>query len=474
MPETKEISKEISIEELVHEMFAIFEQDPDKYLERFSELIAERPDNSLYYLFRASIYKNQKQNHGKAIEDYTKLIELNPTDADHYTERANCYFQLKKYDEAISDYECAHKLNPHSKDIIDSLVEAYFEIRNYEKAYEYFQKIPSGIYNETARRMVDIATHFANKAEYDKALHIYEEIKYSNLPDLMDIDIEEEIRCILKKIHQQEKARAILDERNKIIADLSHSIKNLIRTIIDPLENLKEEKTVQPAVIQNALRGANLIREIVNAMNLSYTGSMEDFYYDARHNAGKDSMDLQEILVKSLLYAVGNMFDGKYFSNFVRRYFPSKSSFEEAKAEWPRVSQVSDLHKIIPFLKKYFFETKFDLENANRYAIGNEKGSAVKLLILFQEIILNAVKYSAWVSKEPRFLRIRFTANPEQMSIRVENRFKEKALAKTSGLGHVIIENFAKLLRTEPLIRREEGIYSVEINFENFWEKKTE
>lgn len=401
----------------------------------------------------------------------SELIVDHPDEPFYYSARAECYFQLRRYEEAIDDFERVHSLDPEDEDVLDGLVKAYFEVRNYEKAYEYFQKIRGTIIPEIARRMADIAAYFSNKEEYDKALAIYDRIKYADLSGL-SIDIEEEIRWILEKKHRQEKARAVLEERNKIIADLSHSIKNLVSTIIDPLENLKEEKTVQPAVIQNALRGANLIREIVNAMNLSYTGSVEDFYYDARHNAGKDKMDLQEILVKSLLYAVGNMFDGKYFSNFMRRYFPSKSIFEEAKSEWPRVSQVSDLPKIILFLKKYFFEAEFDLRNANRFAIGNEKGAAVKLLILFQEIILNAVKYSALVSKEQRFLGIRFTANSDQISIRVENRFKEKALAKTSGLGHVIIENFAKLLRTRPLIRQEEGVYSVEINFENFWERE--
>lgn len=434
MPESRELLIK-NILELLEERrakIAQIAQEPDLNLASLSELIRDHPDEPFYY-----------------------------------SARAECYFQLRRYEEAINDFEQVHLLDPEDEDVLDKLVRAYFEVGNYEKAFEYFQKIRGLIYPETARRMKDIANDYATKDEYDKAQEIYERIKYSDLPE----DIDDKIRWISDRKHEQEIARAILDERNIIIADLSHSIKNLLSTIIDPLENLKEEKTVQPVVIQNALRGANLIREIVNAMNLSYTGSIEDFYYDSRHNAGKDRMDLQEILIKSLMYAVGNMFDGKYFSNFMRRYFPSKSIFEEARSEWPRVSQVSDLSKIIPFLKKYFFEAEFDLGNANRYAIGNEKGSAVKLLILFQEIILNAVKYSAFVNKERRFLRIRFTANSDQISIRVENRFKEKTLAKTSGLGHVIIENFAKLLHTKPVIRQEEGVYSVEINFENFKER---
>jgi two-component sensor histidine kinase len=284
-------------------------------------------------------------------------------------------------------------------------------------------------------------------------------------------ELQRESTEIIKR-KEQEKAEALVDERNKIIADLSHSIKNLIGTVIDPLENLKQEKVVKPAVILNALRGANLVREIVNAMNLSFKGSIEDFYYDARINTDKGKMDLESIINASLIYSIGNMFDGKYFSNFVQKYFPTKSVFEEAKPQWTLISQSSDVQEIMGFLQKYFFEIDLAIVDGSKYVMGNEKGSAMKLLILFQELILNAVKYSAFVSKEKRFLHIKFDPERRDMSIRIENRYKEKAKAKTSGIGHVIVENFAKLLNTKPVTKKDSDIYSVEIKFVNFWGNK--
>lgn len=284
-------------------------------------------------------------------------------------------------------------------------------------------------------------------------------------------ELQRESTEIIKR-KEQEKAQALVDERNKIIADLSHSIKNLISTVIDPLENLKQEKIAKPAVIRNALRGANLVREIVNAMNLSFKGSIDDFFYDACNNIDKGKMDLESIIYESLIYSIGNMFDGKYFSNFVRKYFPTKSVFEEAKPQWTRISQSSDIQEIMGFLQKYFFEIDLAIVDGSKYVMGNEKGSAMKLLILFQELILNAVKYSAFVSKEQRFLHIKFDHERRDMSIRVENRYKEKAKAKTSGIGNVIVENFAKLLNTKPVTKKDSDIYSVEIKFVNFWGNK--
>ena len=275
------------------------------------------------------------------------------------------------------------------------------------------------------------------------------------------------------KRKEQEKAQALVDERNKIIADLSHSIKNLIGTIIDPLENLKLEKMIKPAVIQNALRGASLIREIVNAMNLSFNGSIEDFYYDARNNIKKGKMDLGSIIHESLVYSIGNMFDGKYFSNFMQKYFPAKNIFSEAKSQWTQISQSGDVQELIEYSNKYFFKTDLEILDGSKFVMGNEKGSAMKFLILFQELILNAVKYSAFVNKERRFVYIQLSHTSREISIKIQNRYKEKVKAKTTGIGHVIVENFAKLLNTQPVIKKDGDIYSVEIKFENLWREES-
>ena len=68
-------------------------------------------------------------------------------------------------------------------------------------------------------------------------------------------------------------------------------------------------------------------------MNLSLKGSIEDFYDDAGNNTGKGKIDLESIINELLICSIGNMFDGKYFSNFVRKYFPIKRIFTEVKSQ---------------------------------------------------------------------------------------------------------------------------------------------
>ncbi len=287
------------------------------------------------------------------------------------------------------------------------------------------------------------------------------------------------INKILQETHQenlekkeQEKAQAKIDERNKVIADLSHSIKNLISTVIDPLENMKKETVVKQPIIDSAIRGANLVREIVNAMSLSYKGSIDDFRYDAINNNGRDKQDMRVMILESVKSSIGNMYDGKYFSVFQEGYFDTKQHFIEAKSDWnTTVSQSKNLEDLSSFLNRYFFDLIIDIEQTEDFITGNERGSAVKLLILFGELILNAIKYSAFVKREIRFVKIEVLHNDKEISILVENRFNPRKRIKTTGLGNIVITNFAKLLNTSPVISRENEIYSVHITFENFWER---
>jgi len=435
----------------------------EKAIENYNKAIEHNPNNADFYFDRADCY-HFLESYEQVIKDCNKAIELDPENTNFYFARGNCYFYLNSYGTAIEEYNKAIELKPDYALFYASRGECYSALKSYEKAIEDFNKAieldPNDIFFYADRGKCYLSLQYYEKAieDADKAIQL--DPKNEAHKDFKN--------QVFERKKKDEKIR--LEERNKVIADLSHSIKNLIATVIDPLENLKNETVVQPQIIQNALRGANLIREIVNAVNLSFKGSMEDFIYDAQHNAAKDSVNLESMLIESLRQSVGNMFDGKYFGNFMRKYFPKKEHYHEAKAGWTSISQSKNLKSLEQFLKSYFFETDFSFENAKSFAIGNQKGSAVKLLILFQELILNAVKYSAFVSKEKRFLRISFISNADTISVKVENPFDENTKTKTTGIGHVVIQNFATLLNTEPVISKENSIYCVVIQFKNLWQ----
>ena len=431
-----------------------------------SRAIELEPTMAVYFLDRANILV-QLNDFDSALSDYTKSISLEPT-TEAYVERGQIYQKESNFEFALRDYSTALKLEPQCYAAYFHRAEIYTLNGKYKEAKEDYSKAieiePNYIEESLAygRRGIvhyNLGDLYNAKKDFEKAPH------FSHKDGIYEYN---EWREHIAAEIAAKSAR--IEERNKVIQDLSHSIKNLIATVIDPLENLKEEATIQPQIIQNALRGANLIREIVNAINLSYKGSTDDLIYDAKHNDGSDAMSLQSMFTESIKQSVSNMFDGKYFNNFMRKYFPDKKQFLNAKEDWANLSQADDIAALIPFLETHFFHPDIDISNSDQFIMGNEKGSAVKLLIMIQEIILNAVKYTAFIDRDQRFLKIRFSGNVDLIDIKVENPFDEKVKTKTTGTGHVVISNFARLLGTEPVIHKENGIYSLQITFQNFWE----
>ena len=385
----------------------------------------------------------------RALKFYTDLIERDPNNSDvhhYFLNRGKLFFNLARYEDAINDlteYIDRSGVDDHRTEAYEFRKECYFQINKFYAAKS-------------------DANHEFNSALEEGYLYDPQDMVYFN----------ERIASVAKT---QAIIDARIDEKNKIIADLSHSIKNLISTVIDPLEAMKKEHSDNSPVIENALKGANLIREIVNAMNFSFKGSIDDFYYDVKNNTGEEALTVQDIIVQSLTYSIGHMFDGKYFGTFLRKYFPEKILYQKAKTAWSEKNQGIHIEEIKCIIEQYFFsDIKLNITDAADLRIGNDKGSAIKFLILFQELIFNAVKYSAFVENDKRFLHIHLNADSDRVFIKIENRYKKIVKAKTSGLGLVIIENFAKLLETEPIISKSEDIYSVKIQFSNLWEKNIE
>jgi len=462
--------------------------DYTQKLNELNEKIALQPDNIQFYKERA--FLNRCRYPDDAINDFTKLIELVPNDAYfYYMQRAICFLNLYwiKYNKefepnnnlilaAIDDYSQVIQLKGNYRNAYLERGNIYYRIKNYTEALKDFKKMIEHGYVQhfdDGELYVKIARCYKEMKKYDDIL---DSLKKAEFYHSIGVD-EEDMDAIFDGIIEQKNYAVIqarIDERNKIIADLSHSIKNLISTVIDPLESMKKEHAEENQVIENALKGANLIREIVNAMNLSFKGSIDDFYYDAKHNTGKDALFMGDIVTQSLIYSIGHMFDAKYFANFLHKYFPERSIFQEAKAVWQEKSQVKNIEELLPFIRQYFFDMQLNIADTADLRMGNEKGSAIKLLILLQEMIFNSVKYSAFVEKDRRFLHIDLKSDENQIVITVENRYKKTVKTKTSGLGLVIIKNFAKLLENKPDIRQDEDIYSVTIRFADFWKEKSE
>jgi tetratricopeptide (TPR) repeat protein len=85
---------------------------------------------------RGTLYAG-KGDYDKAIADYSKAIEINPRDADVYSNRGAAYADGKgQYDKAIADYSKALEINPRYGLASGNRLVAYIEKKEYEKAWD--------------------------------------------------------------------------------------------------------------------------------------------------------------------------------------------------------------------------------------------------------------------------------------------------------------------------------------------------
>lgn len=276
--------------------------------------------------------------------------------------------------------------------------------------------------------------------------------------------------------NEKEKERAIADarieERNKVIQDMSHSIKNLVASVVEPLNELSEKYTDDRVVIQKALRGAELIRGTVNALNLSFKGCPDDFVQDARAAATSDhAVSMEHLLLLSLESAVNNMFDGKYFADFCHAYFPTREAFYEAKKAFEAAQKTDDMAVFSEFLKKYLLDFEIsDAVGVRALLLDDQRNSPLKITILLQEILLNAVKYACFVPRESRFLRLEARKEGETMFLVIRNAFLPGKSARTTRVGNEIIKNIAHLMGGSVDTRQKDTVYETTLQFPYIWE----
>ena len=111
-------------EAIAHLQIALeeYQKDGDRFvflmaLQSVVEAQGERSELALYvYLLRGLVYHSQKE-YDRAIENYTKVIELNPDYADAYYNRGAVYRDKGEVDRAIADHNRAIQLNPGYADV---------------------------------------------------------------------------------------------------------------------------------------------------------------------------------------------------------------------------------------------------------------------------------------------------------------------------------------------------------------------
>ena len=115
-------------------------------IEVFTQVIEISPDDAVGYRKRGNA-RCDLGDYLQAIEDFTKAIQINPYDADAYFYRGNAFYELGDKPEAIEDYTQAIKINDNDADayinrgnVRDELGDTQGAIADFQIAADLYQK----------------------------------------------------------------------------------------------------------------------------------------------------------------------------------------------------------------------------------------------------------------------------------------------------------------------------------------------
>ncbi|MEB3214673.1 MAG: tetratricopeptide repeat protein, partial [Nostocales cyanobacterium 94392] len=140
-------------EERVKERLVILDQNStnerenhQRAIEVFTQVIEISPSDAVGYKKRGNVHCDLG-DYRRAIEDFTKAIQINPYDADAYFYRGNAFYELGDKPEAIEDYTQAIKINPNDADayinrgnLRDELGDTQGAVADFQVAADLYQK----------------------------------------------------------------------------------------------------------------------------------------------------------------------------------------------------------------------------------------------------------------------------------------------------------------------------------------------
>ncbi|MGB3758268.1 MAG: tetratricopeptide repeat protein [Rivularia sp. (in: cyanobacteria)] len=138
-------------------------ENHQRAIEVFTQVIEISPDDAVGYKKRGNA-RCDLGDYLQAVEDFTKAIQINPYDADAYFYRGNAFYELGDKPEAIEDYTQAIKINANDADtyinrgnVRDELGDTQGAVADFQVAADLYQKAGKvQEYQDTKERILDL------------------------------------------------------------------------------------------------------------------------------------------------------------------------------------------------------------------------------------------------------------------------------------------------------------------------------
>ena len=144
--ETQKLEKQKIIPNMEDNSHNSQRDNHQRAIEVFTQVIEISPDDAVGYKKRGNA-RCDLGDYLQAVEDFTKAIQINPCDADAYFYRGNAFYELGDKPEAIEDYTQAIKINDSDADVYinrgnvrDELGDTQGAVADFQIAADLYQK----------------------------------------------------------------------------------------------------------------------------------------------------------------------------------------------------------------------------------------------------------------------------------------------------------------------------------------------
>ena len=251
---------------------------------------------------------------------------------------------------------------------------------------------------------------------------------------------EEELKLKLLEVETKVKVQ------EDMFKTINHSIKNLMSSIDGALSRLERrlpsEQEFMCNLLKQAKQGVVIASDLANAITCSYRSTGTELWRNdlLAENA---NWSIRDILHDALNASIPHIFFRKYsqYTQVSENYFSDENEAKYAEKLW---YDLSDSNARLDWINKYLFHIKInDAEIAN-CKVGNKYSTKTHLYILFNEILLNAVKAVSYVAKDQRMINIRLTYQNGDVCVDISNSANQNG-GISGGYGRIIIDNYKSM-----------------------------
>ena len=226
-------------------------------------------------------------------------------------------------------------------------------------------------------------------------------------------------------------ANASVVERDNIITTISHNIKGTIGSVITNLNGLKGIVYQNRSALEGALRGVEIISNMVSDIQRGYKYTYEMFYDDIC-SPDHDGICFYDIVLWGTKIVIDSIFSDDFYEE-QKRFF-SDDEKECLYGEYTSLSEGLDC--LQEYINKNLASMEFRIpEHLLKTKIGNRNGTATNIYIVLNELMKNAFRALAQVPREKRVFSIEASERENDIVFVIENSCCPQSDQRVKGVG---------------------------------------